>query len=126
MVEMVLVPDPDPWSPGPHYYALIYDGPASDSRASFMLGSDDLRELAARLRAVDAGKLAGSVVITLEEVDDGADDSDVHPQIRSERRRSLTLATRLSHIYGLTISNGSLTSCNPTGPGQARSRQLST
>jgi hypothetical protein len=86
VVEMVLIPDPDPWSSSGPYYALLYDGPASDPRASFRLGSDDLRTIAARLRAIDTD----SAIITLDEVDDGTHDSDVHPQIRAEKKPDVT------------------------------------
>jgi hypothetical protein len=90
VVEMVLIPDPDPWGSSGPYYALLYDGPASDPRASFILGSENLRTLAARLRAIDPGEEADSPIITLDEVDDGTHDSDVHPQFRVEKKPDVT------------------------------------
>lgn len=87
VVDMVLVPDSESDSP---YYALLYDRPASDPRASFMLASGDLRELAARLRAVGEGEKADSVVITLNSVDDGTNGSDIHPQIQVQEKPDVT------------------------------------
>jgi len=63
-----LVPDPENDSP---YYALVYDAPAPDPRSSFMLASDDLRELAAQLRAIDEDQRTDSVIVILDSVDDG-------------------------------------------------------
>jgi hypothetical protein len=87
VVWMVLVPDPESDSP---YYALLYDAPSSDERSSFMFGSDDLRELATRLRAVDRSKGTDRVVVTLDSVDDGTWDSDCHPQIEVQRKPDTT------------------------------------
>jgi hypothetical protein len=86
VVWMVLVPDPESDSP---YYAVVYDAPSSDPRSSFMLGSDDLRELAARLRAVDKDKQTDSVIVTIDRVDDGTWDSDIHPQIEVQRKSDI-------------------------------------
>lgn len=85
VVDIILISDPESDSP---YYALLYDGPATDPRASFMLSSSDLRELAARLRA--ANERTDGAVITLENVDDGTRDSEVHPQIQVQRKPEVT------------------------------------
>lgn len=87
VAEMVLVSDPEFDSP---YYALLYDGPASDPRDSFMLASGDLRELAARLRSIHEDEDADSFVVSLDRVDDGTEDSDRHPQVRVEKKPDVT------------------------------------
>jgi hypothetical protein len=87
LVSMELVPNPENDSP---YYALVYDAPASDPRSSFMLASDDLRELAAQLRAVDEDQRTGSVMVTLDSVDDGTWESDRHPQFEVQKKPDIT------------------------------------
>jgi hypothetical protein len=95
LVRMDLVPDPESDSP---YYACVYDAPSSDPRSSFMLGSGDLRELAARLRAVDKDGLTGTVIVTLEGVDDGTWDSGCHPQIKVEKKPDIS-DQALAHLW---------------------------
>jgi hypothetical protein len=50
-----------------------------------MFTSEDLRELAAQLRAVDGDQSTEGVVVTLNSVDDGTWDSDVHPKFEVQK-----------------------------------------
>jgi hypothetical protein len=86
-VEIELVPDPESDSP---YYALLYGAPSSDPRGAFMFASENLRELAARIRAVDDDQLTDTVVVTLDTVDDGTWDSDIHPQFEVQKKPDIT------------------------------------
>lgn len=95
LVWIDLIPDPESDSP---YYARVYDAPSSDPRSSFMLGSGNLRELASRLRAVDKDGLTSTIVVTLEDVDDGTWDSDCHPQIKVEKKPDIS-DHALAHLW---------------------------
>lgn len=94
-VWMMLTPDPEGDTP---YYALLYDAPTSDPRTAFMLGSDDLRELSAQLRAFDEAERTEGIVVILDSVDDGTRDSDIHPHVEVQKKSNI-MGRAAAHLW---------------------------